>query len=56
MENALLTRVKKFISQNPINIHKDQFFVINSSVVEKLIEIDDINFKDIVLEVGSGIV
>jgi len=43
---------KRNISPDPL---KDQFFLIDDSIVEKMVELAELNKKDIVLEVGAGV-
>lgn len=53
--NELLTIVKQFMNSNPPDITKDQFFLIDLSIIERLIDAVNINPKDRVLEVGAGL-
>lgn len=55
MEDSLLFIIKRFIEKNPISIDKDQFFLINKSVIDKLIRFANIGKSDRVLEVGPGL-
>lgn len=55
MGNKLIDLVKQFVKRNPILIAKDQFFLIDQLVIEKLVKTANLNKKDIVLEIGPGL-
>lgn len=55
MEENLIIIVKRFIKKNPISIKKDQFFLIDESVIDKFIKHANIDKGDRVLEVGPGL-
>lgn len=50
-----LDRVKSFISRQPADIKRDQFFLIDPDVMKQLIKTAKITKKDRVLEVGTGL-
>ncbi len=55
MENNLLVIARQFAEQYSVSIKKDQFFLIDQSIIDKLVEFANIGKNDRVLEVGSGI-
>jgi len=55
MENSLLVIARQFAEQYSASIKKDQFFLIDKSIVEKLIRFANIDRNDRVLEVGPGL-
>lgn len=55
MEKGLLTIAKQFIKQHAISIKRDQFFLIDTSVIDKLIQYAHIGNHDRVLEIGPGL-
>lgn len=55
MDISLLKRVENFIRNNNSSVYKDQFFLIDSSVIIAMIDTAGITHKDRVLEVGTGL-
>lgn len=55
MNNSLLEQVKEFLAENKAVIEKDQFFCIDETVFNKMIEVAQLSREDRVLEVGPGL-
>lgn len=55
MSNTLLQRAKIFLSFTDSSASNDQFFVIDESILDKIIEVAQLNQEDRVLEVGTGL-
>ncbi len=53
--NNLLQQTKEFLINNPADIAKDQFFLIDPNVIAKLIASAHITSQDRILEVGPGL-
>jgi 16S rRNA (adenine1518-N6/adenine1519-N6)-dimethyltransferase len=55
MDQLLLNQAREFILKHGADIKKDQFFLVDSSVIKKLVDIAEVTAKDVVLEVGPGL-
>lgn len=55
MTDSLINIIKQFLEKNPVLIEKDQYFLMDKSVIDKFTRIADINKEDRVLEVGPGL-
>jgi|GEM_PF-1914101 len=55
MEDSLLNQAMDFIKTKPLDISQDQFFLINCSIIKKLVATAQISSNDRVLEVGPGL-
>lgn len=55
MGDDLFIIAKQFVEQRNVSIDKDQFFLVNKSVIDKLIGFANIGHDDRVLEVGPGL-
>ncbi|MCR4326688.1 MAG: hypothetical protein NUV52_03465 [Candidatus Roizmanbacteria bacterium] len=51
----LLKETKQFLEKNPADIAKDQFFLIDPTIIAQLVESAHITHADRVLEVGPGL-
>ncbi len=55
LNQELLSQAQEFVLKTGANIKKDQFFLIDRSVIKKLVEIARVTAEDVVLEVGPGL-
>jgi 16S rRNA (adenine1518-N6/adenine1519-N6)-dimethyltransferase len=55
MNQSLLNQAREFILKHGTNTQKDQFFLVDSSVIKRLVDIAEVTAKDVVLEVGPGL-
>ena len=55
MSDSLLQQAKAFVDRYSTSISNDQFFVIDETILEKIVEVAQITKKDRVLEVGTGL-